>query len=284
MKNKRHLNEIFSRVFGSNVGNPDRYNTTICGIGGDDDGDAGGGEDPKPQPFNKDQKTEISNIMHQGLSRAMPKALAKHLGSEEFNKAIATNIEGAMAGLTETLIEKFGASQTPTPDPKPGDSPAPPMSFKDSPEYQDMLKRDKAREDRVKKMEDDRKSEIETARRSEEKSALSTALLAAGVDPTRLRGALSVLISEDQVIQRDENGAMYYKANRGEFSEDFSIEDGVKDYLLGDEGKSLLPATGARGTGATGGTQEKTQRISQPAAKMSKKEAAEVIQTNFLAG
>ncbi len=293
MKHRQNLNQAFGRVFGSNLsedpleraftGNPPRMDSYICFIEGDGDGDgdgAGGGE-----LFTSEQKTGISDIVHKAMRGHLPKILVKHMDSDEYKSAQAAittaAMEGATAGIVEQVVAAIGTTITPPGGGGGAGDDKDPPSFKDSQEYKDLMKRDESREARTKALEDERAAEKETAKRSEEKTTLETALRAAGVEETRIRGASALLLNVENVVQRDANGQMFYNADRGDFKEELTIEAGVKDYLTTDEGKALLPASGARGTGATGGDDRGGKKTAIAPTKMTKGEASEVLMSEF---
>jgi|FLYL01.1.fsa_nt_gi hypothetical protein len=98
-----------------------------------------------------------------------------------------------------------------------------------------------------------RQEEREKALRHEERSTLMKALQEAGVDPKMIDFAVATLYTERGLVKRTEDGQIVWKAQRDGYVDDLPVTKGVAEWLKTDEGKRFLPASGAGGSGATGG-------------------------------
>lgn len=238
------------------------------GEGGEGEGGEGG------EQLTAGQITQMNTIIH--------KAIGSRLSSQSFKDSIGT-IAGAaaataMEGFSGKLDELIAAKVTPDPDDKgKGGKPPEGGSWKDSPEYKDMLKREEARDAAAKKIEDERAAEKETGYRNEERKELEAALRKAGIEEVKLRSCVATLIHEDKVMQRDANGDVVYRVQRDDFFDDMGVHEGVKEFLGTDEGKAFLPASGAGGTGVVGNSDNKGQNSQRKGKGQTKDEAAAVV-------
>jgi len=240
---------------------------------GDDEGDDEGGG--SGEELTAGQVTAVNTIIH--------KAIGSRLSSQSFKDSIGVIAGEAAAtavGNVTGKIDELIAAQAAGGDDKDKDKKGKPPeggSWKDSPEYKDMLKREEARDAAAKKIEEERAAEKEAGYRNEERKQLEAALRKAGVDEVKLRSCVATLIHEDKVMQRDSNGDVVYRINRGEFFDDLGVAEGVADFLGTDEGKSFLPAAGTGGTGAIGNSDNKGNNSQRKGAKQTKEEAASVV-------
>lgn len=250
---------------------------------GDGDGGAGGdGTTPAGEgdALSAVQVTAINNIVH--------KAIGSRLSSQSFKDSIGViagtaaseAITAASGGIAEQVAATLAAGGAGGGGGE-GDPPAP--TFKDSAEYKAVMKRQEDNDAALEKIKDERQAEVDGRMRTEERSALETALRAGGVEEVKLRGCVATLLHEDKVMQRDSNGAIIYRINRGEYHDELGVTEGVADFLGTDEGKTYLPATGARGTGAVGDSTNSGNNQQRPGVKQTKAEAAQVV-SDFMSG
>lgn len=238
----------------------------VCS-GEDDGGDGGGGSEVDPNLV-----TQINTIVH--------KIITKRFDSQSFKEAVG-RIAGEAAGVAVTdaiapLREEIAGSKGGDGKGKDGSAP-----WTESPEYQEMLKRDKARDEEMKRMREERKQEIEQKKRAEEREILTQELRKGGLEESTLRAATALLLSEDKVIMRDDNDQIVWRAQRDGYHDDLPVSAGVAEYLTTDEGKALLPAAGARGTGSK--PPQKGEKNAAPPRKLTKEEAAQQF-TNWIGG
>ncbi len=262
------LQAIFGRVFG---GNFQPNISSICsnesGEGGGEGGEGGeGGSGVGEKPFNPEQMRLLNRIVHTANSKTVSTMEGMINAASEKTSGDLFEIKGLLSGLGDKGGDKGG-----------GDGGGNLPSWKDSDEYKASEAHRKASNDRLAAIEAERKDEVETRNRGEERSALEAALRKGGVEETRIRGALSLLINDEKVMKRDKEGAMFYQIQRDGYTEDLTVEGGVADYLSTDEGKSLLPSSGARGTGAKGESSSNSKKNQQGQAKQTKGEAMEVL-------
>lgn len=97
-----------------------------------------------------------------------------------------------------------------------------------------------------------REQEHSLRRTSEERSALSDALRAGGVDGPLLKSALALLYTEEKRVIRTEDGEIAFRLNKDGFEEEVSLSEGIAEWLASAEGKHYIPARNVSGSGATG--------------------------------
>lgn len=220
------------------------------------------------------QKTELNNITHAAITKRLgDPAFRESIGTiaaEAATSAVATATEGFSTKLDELLASKGkgdgkGGNQTGA------------GSWKDSPEYKDMVERDKDRQTEHDALKQERVDEKESGYRTEERKALEDALRKAGVDEIKIRSCCATLIHEDKVLHRNDAGAIIYRINRGEYNDDLDVTAGVADFLETDEGKTFLPASGSGGTGVVGDSTNQGNNIQRQGQKQTKAEAATVV-------
>lgn len=107
-----------------------------------------------------------------------------------------------------------------------------------------------------------REAEKQARMSQEERTALSQALTAAGVDGARLKAAMALLYTEEKRIARNDKGEVGFKIQvAGGYEDVVSIEQGLTEWLKTDDGKAFLPPRAAGGSGTVAG------RPGQPGAK-----------------
>jgi len=247
------------------------------GEDGDDDKDEG-----DEAPFTHEQMSKMSKVIH--------KAIGTRLNSQSFKdnigaiagEAAAAAVGAATEGLTAKMEELLSANPGGNGNGRDKDE-SKAQSWKDSPEYKAMIQRDKDRDAEIERMKQEREDEKNAADRKEERATLEAALRKAGIEELKLRSCVATLIHEDKVMQRDSNGQMVYRVNRGEYNEDMTVSEGVSEFITTDEGKAFLPAKGATGTGAVGDSTSEGTKNSRKGASQTKEEAAGVV-TAWLSG
>jgi len=242
-------------------------------------------DDPPGTPPALDE-TGVNNIVHKAITKRLSDPAFIESISNIAGQAATSAITEASAGIAEQVAATLAASgPAPGAPPPDGTPPAPaPVAWKDSPEYKAMEKRDQVREDERTAEKAERQAERDAKDRADERSTLEAALRAGGVEEINLRGCVSTLLHEDKVMQRDASGQIVYRVNHGEYNEDMDVAKGVKSFLDTDEGKTYLPATGARGTGATGDTKNVGNNIPTGGQKQTKEQAAQILSDTLFAG
>ena len=240
--------ELYAQAFG---GNWQPTSSLICSGEGDGDGGGGGSGDGEG---GGDGETKLTENQLKQVSNVVNQALSKRMGSQSFKDSIGTAAgEAAASAITNAMpgiLEEIGKVK---PKSSEGDKGGGDGGWKDSEEYKQSMKREEARDAKIANIEAERKTEIEEKNRRQERDVLSIALKKHGVPDTRLRGAMSMLYSDDKVIRRDDDGNIRYVKQEEWGEELVDVDKGVADFLKTDEGLSYLPPTGARGTGNRGG-------------------------------
>jgi hypothetical protein len=227
----------------------------------------------------------VNNIVHKAITKRLSDPAFIESISSIAGAAASTAITEASGGIAEQVAATLAAQQPPpgggTP---PAGDPPPSPSWKDSAEYKSMMDREKARDIKVAEIEAERKAEVDDRLRTEERSTLEAALRKGGVEELKIRGCVATLIHEDGVMQRGANNELIYRVNRGEYVDDMDVTKGVTEFLGTDEGKTYLPATGARGTGATGDSTNTGNNSQSGGQKQTKEQAAQILSDTLFGG
>ena len=216
-----------------------RYRFLIPEDGGGGDGGTGGGDggDGGDKGLSDAAKKEIS-----GMIGGAFKALVSRGSMAD---AIKSQIEAANA----PIMEKLNAlGETPPPKVKEGD---------DDPKVKKLESEMSTLKAQLKAKDVETTAAAEKLLRDGEKSALEKALRDNGVDEARLGGAAALLIHSDKRIKRDDNGNVSMTFQRDGYVDLEPVDKGVIEWLDTDTGKAYLPATGAGGSGNTGGKRPK---------------------------
>lgn len=129
---------------------------------------------------------------------------------------------------------------------------------------------------RIQALEEEKLSAHRAKQELELRNTVKDALTRAGVSPHLMKAAMAVLVDADKRIQRSEDGDIIFKDDR--FGER-SLDDGLRDFLRSEEGKSFLPPKGARGSN------DRRYTGSEPVpAKMSESEAGQALTDLLLRG
>lgn len=101
---------------------------------------------------------------------------------------------------------------------------------------------------------DKRTADADTLRsRNEERSVLTEALRAGGVDGPLLKSAMALLFTEEKRVSRDADGGIVFKSTKDGLEEELDVKAGVKEWLATDDGKHFSPARAVAGSGNKGG-------------------------------
>lgn len=209
---------------------------------------------------------------------------------EEFNRRVNAAVSSHASRIRNTLQKDFEALFKPMQEavsklqaslsapPDKAEKKEPGLDI-ESAKLQDRIRE---MEDRWKQAEAARAEEQARHARLEERSTLVEALRKQGVDDTRIKPAVAVLISEEQRITRDEEGRIVMKVHNPKYGEELlPIEKGVSAWLSGDDGKLFLPPRGANGSGKTHGNKPV---IDSKDPKAAKKAAALAVLTAMATG
>lgn len=199
-------------------------------------GGANEGEGEAPKHVTPDQ-------LHAAMSDRLKRYDAKQ--EERFKAQAAENAE--LKGMLATLMERMPAA------PAAGEGAAGKGGKGGEGEGGDKQTRKETADLRRKMeaMEAERTAEKAAARTAEERTALSSALTAAGITDTKSqKAAIALLYAEEKRVMRDESGAIMFKGfdKYGEEAID-DIAKGIKEWAATDDAKPFLPAKEVRGTG-----------------------------------
>lgn len=233
-------------------------------------GASGGGEGEGEQP-----KSLTHTDLHGALTDRFKRYDAKL--DDRFKAIQAENAE--LKGMLASLAERF---QAPAPG---GEGPAKPGKGDEGGDKQTRKETAELRR-KMETMEAERQAEKAAARTSEERTALQSALTAAGITDTRAqRAAIALLYTEEKRVARDADGNIVFRgADKYGEDEEKSIAEGIKDWAASDDAKPFMPAKEVRGTGTKPNTGARAGNPKPGQSKDEKIEAAQVAVFEGLKG
>jgi hypothetical protein len=263
--------------FGSD-GNSDRfgYGSGTCFIKGDDDnkvgtgdgGDGGDGGDKGREGDDKGKKSGLDDdskkFINQAITNQFRRGFVKEMITQTVSESVGSAVKDALKDFTP-----------PAPPPATGDG------GNESDEVKALQARLKEQETKFEDMQRKTKEKEDAAARQEERGILESQLRKQGVPDARLRAAVSLISHELGTVQRDDTNNIIWNAQRDGYSERLSVDDGVKEFLNTDEGKTFLPPTNAGGSGDHGGAPP-TPDTKRPS--MSKDQARSVLGDFLMTG
>ncbi len=183
----------------------------------------------------------------------------KYVTAEELNKAITArftdhqkklekhleSFSGALTGKLEELLKAAVPAPAPTSTaetPKPADA--------DSPALRGMMKQlEELKRDNL-KIQQERDAERTRAKDATLRQQLSDALIKNGVDATRVKHAVGILVDSEKRVRFEEDGdSIVFKDND---NTDVDLLTGIKSWVKSDDGKFYLPPRGVNGSGDRG--------------------------------
>jgi len=182
----------------------------------------------------------------------------KFVTAEELNKAITArftdhqkklekHLESFSGTLTGKLEELLKAA---VPAPKSTDAADPPKADTDSPALRGMMKQlEELKRDNA-KIQQERDAERTRAKDATLRQQLSDALIKNGVDASRVKHAVGILIDSEKRVRFEEDGdSIVFKDND---NTDVDLLTGIKSWVKSDDGKFYLPPRGVNGSGDRG--------------------------------
>jgi hypothetical protein len=116
----------------------------------------------------------------------------------------------------------------------------------DSPIYKGMLKQYEEIKSRLDQSEKEKAAEREAARDLKMRQRVADELVKAGVDPSRTKHALALLVDSEKRVRFDEDGEMIF---RDTDNQDVDFSTGLRSWSKSDDAKVFMPARGATGSG-----------------------------------
>jgi len=278
--------EMFARLMAGQV----PRQSGLCSVGDDDPGTGGG------EPAKKGADPELSKLVFD-TSKAV---MAKHFKSTEFKTSLAESIKASLAEALPEVLKGMTAVPPPGGDAGKGKEGQPggqqhtdPGRKTDDPEWKAMLARQKELEDKLHQQVAERENEKAQRMRAEERSLLESQLRTNGVPDNRLRAAVALINAELKAVGRNAEGGIVYKAQRDGYVDELSVQDGIKEFLSTDEGKTFLPPPGAHGTGMRPGNALAPRQSARPGAaaggtaangKMDRQTALDILGNGLMHG
>lgn len=208
-----------------------------------------GGEPDDDKPLTR---KEAIALIGTEVGKSVNGAMKDH--SKRITADITKTFDEKLAGFGEKL-EQIGEKLTAAPPPPPDDKGEKGKGGGDKgnlpPEILAELKQLRENqgklEKRSKEAEDARAQAEKKALINAERTALSEALIAKGIKKTMLPSAVALLYVEKQRIRTTEEGKRVFKNDDGE---ELPLEDGVAEWLKGEEGLEYMPPRSAGGAGS----------------------------------
>jgi hypothetical protein len=166
---------------------------------------------------------------------------------KDLEKKLTTTMQDALGTLTTKLEELAQRAPTP-PDPKAG---AQPVDVENHPAFKGLQRQLAETVAKQRAAEESAKAARSKERDSALRTTAATKLADAGIDGTRARAALAMLIDAGHAIRyADDDGDEIVFADK---EGPVDLETGLKSWLKSDDAKLFLPPRGAVGSGDRGG-------------------------------
>lgn len=195
-----------------------------------DQSQSGKGEGDQPQSVTIEQVNEIVN-----------KAISAR------NKQVEAKIEKSFSDFSSKLDEKFA---TLTPSQPAGESSTKVTDIESHPFVKGLMKQMADQKTATEQLKTERDSEKARSREQALRSALGDALTKGGIDPSRVKHAVGILVDVEKRVRfsDDEGDDLVFKDTSG----DVDLATGLKGWLKGDDAKIFLPPRGTQGAGDRG--------------------------------
>lgn len=198
-----------------------------------DDKDAKAGDTAQgsgePQYATLDQITDATSEM-------INKALTAR------NKQLEAKVEKTLAELTKKFEERVSQIQT-----APGNKDSGEPKVEDTPVYKGLQKQLTEMQQKLELAEREKSAERSRARDRDLRARLSDELVKAGVDPSRVRHAVGLLVDSDKRVRNvdDTDEAVFLDTD----GQEVDFRTGLKSWLKSEDAKIYMPARGTTGTG-----------------------------------
>ena len=167
---------------------------------------------------------------------------------KDLEKKLTATMQESL-GVLATKLDEFTTRPAPAPDPKAGGTPVP--NVEEHPAFKGLLKRIAEAEAKQRAAEDSAKAARMKEREGTLRATAAARLADAGIDGSRARAALALLIDSGKAIRyADDDGDEIVFADK---DGPVDLETGLKSWLKGEDAKLFLPPRGAVGSGDRGG-------------------------------
>lgn len=220
---------------------------------------AGNGEG-EPQYATLDEITDATSEM-------INKALTNR------NKQVEAKVEKAIAELQKSFEEKLSAlldaskkAPEPAADDKPANGKAPANAapkVEENPVVKELQAKLATMQKQLETTEREKRAERDRARDKDLRQKLSDELVKSGVDPTRVRHAVGLLVDADKRVRYvdDTDEIVFVKDEDGE---EVDLRAGLKSWAKSEDAKIYMPARGTTGSGDRASSKQKNQNGANP--------------------
>lgn len=207
------------------------------GGGGGNDGGGGGGQ----QGLNEELKKYITGAVNSALTNRLKRGAIK----EELGGMVTEAVTNAVGSAMESFKP---------PEDEKGNKKGSGGDIHQHPDFQAMIARQKELEGKLQKQQEEREQERKQRQAAEERGALERTLRGNGIAEKLVPAATALLYDSRRVLGRNDDGQIVFRAQRDGYVDELKLEDGIREWIDSDEGKSFLPATDSSGSGARGGS------------------------------
>ena len=156
------------------------------------------------------------------------------------NKDVDKKFQATMTELMSKFEEKLKAV-TPAPVSNP-DEP----KVEDSPVYKGMQKKFAELQEKFEQSEREKAEERNKARDIAMRQRVADELVKAGVDPSRTRHALALLVDSEKRVKYDDDGEIVF---RDLDNQELDFATGLRSWAKSEDAKVFMPARGSTGSG-----------------------------------
>jgi hypothetical protein len=177
----------------------------------------------------------VSNIVNKAIS-------SRNKEVEKKFQTTASEIEAKLEQKLSTLSTPAAATSN---EPK----------IEDNPLYKGMLKKYSELQERFEQSEKEKTAERNAARDVRLRQQVADELVKAGVDPSRTRHALALLVDSEKRVKYDDDGEIIF---RDLDNQEIDFSTGIRSWTKSDDAKVFMPARGATGSGDRRPVERKT--------------------------
>lgn len=162
----------------------------------------------------------------------------------DFDKKIESRLGEQFSSLKSEMAELMAAKPAEADAKPPADAKA--HSVEDSPAVKSLQKQLAEIKNKNAEIERLRAEEAQKSRDLAMRGKLTEALASHGIEGTRAKGALALLVDADKRVSCDPDGTIVFRDANGDA---LDLQTGLKSWVGGEDAKLYLPPRGAAGSG-----------------------------------
>lgn len=172
------------------------------------------------------------------VSEMINKAITSR--SKATDKAAETKMSAFLEAFEKKMEERFSSLSNPS------QSSSNESKFEDHPMYKGMQKKFQEMQERLDRSEKEKAEERDKARDVSLRQRVTEELSKAGIDSSRTRHALALLVDAEKRVSYDDDGELLF---RDLDNQEYDLSTGLRSWSKSEDAKVYLPARGVTGSG-----------------------------------